>query len=85
VAFSLEELGKAEMLLKQGIEAATTGPRTIENVMAGDKRQPTKKRAGYGQYTNSLTRMSTLAPPPIQELTRLLISFTKRSPFGKST
>jgi AbiV family abortive infection protein len=49
--FSLEELGKAEMLLRRGIEAAATGPKSKEDVMAGANRHPTKLRAGRGLAT----------------------------------
>jgi AbiV family abortive infection protein len=49
--FSLEELGKAEMLLKRGIEAATAGPQPGVDVMAGANRHPTKLRAGRGAAT----------------------------------
>ena len=49
--FSLEELGKAEMLLQRGIEAAKTGPQSKEDVMAGAFKHATKLKAGRGKAT----------------------------------
>ena len=53
--FSLEELGKAEILFKRGIEAATTGPKSKNDVMAGANNHPTKLRAGRGKATDCET------------------------------
>jgi len=53
--FSLEEIGKAEMLLKRGIEAAPTGPKPGADVMAGASRHTTKLRAGRGPTTVAAT------------------------------
>ena len=49
--FSMEELGKAEMLLKRAIEAANTGPKPVAELMAGVNRHPTKLRAGRDATT----------------------------------
>jgi len=49
--FSLEELGKAEILLQRGIEAATTGPKSRDQVIAGGAAHQTKLKAGRGPAT----------------------------------
>jgi AbiV family abortive infection protein len=49
--FSLEELGKADMLLMRAINAAKNGPKAIETVMAGLTRHTTKLKSGRGPLT----------------------------------
>jgi AbiV family abortive infection protein len=49
--FSLEELGKADMLLTRGVDAALNGPKRREEVMAGVAWHATKLRAGRGPLT----------------------------------
>src|SRR5258708_4791524 len=49
--FSLEELGKAEILLQRGIEAAATGPKSRDQVIAGGAAHKTKLKAGQGPAT----------------------------------
>ena len=49
--FSLEELGKAEMLLQRGIEAAASGPKSKEQVLTGVSWHRTKLKAGRGEAT----------------------------------
>lgn len=49
--FSLEELGKAEMLLQRGIEAAASGPKSREQVFADAAAHKTKLKAGRGLAT----------------------------------
>jgi AbiV family abortive infection protein len=49
--FSLEELGKAEMLLLRGIETATGAPKSRNQVMNGVTRHATKLKAGRGEAT----------------------------------
>jgi AbiV family abortive infection protein len=56
--FSLEELGKAEILLNRAMDAVNTGPKSVEDVMTGLNRHPIKLRAGRGPLT--LTAMVSL-------------------------
>jgi AbiV family abortive infection protein len=49
--FALEELGKAEMLLQRGIQAAASGPKSREQVMTGVSWHRTKLKAGRGEAT----------------------------------
>lgn len=49
--FAMEELGKAEVLLQRGIDAASTGDKTRAQVMAGQTSHPTKLKAGQGTAT----------------------------------
>lgn len=49
--FAMEELGKAEILLQRGIEAATAGPRPRDQVIAGGALHKTKLKAGQGEAT----------------------------------
>lgn len=49
--FSLEELGKADMLLTRAVDAASTGPKRSDEVMAGVTRHATKLKAGRGPLT----------------------------------
>jgi AbiV family abortive infection protein len=49
--FALEELGKAEILLQRGIDAATTGPKPRDQVIAGGTAHRTKLKAGQGAAT----------------------------------
>jgi len=51
--FSLEELGKAEVLLNRAIDASAHGPKTAEEVMAGLDRHATKLKSGRGRITVS--------------------------------
>ncbi|MGA8676495.1 MAG: AbiV family abortive infection protein [Candidatus Acidiferrales bacterium] len=71
--FSMEELGKAEMMLKRGVEAAKTGPKSKEDVMAGANRHATKLRAGRGKatVTASVSFWGDIPEPNTQESAEL--------------
>jgi len=49
--FALEELGKAEVLLQRGIDAASTADKTRAQVFAGNTAHTTKLRGGRGPDT----------------------------------
>jgi len=53
--FSLEELGKAETLLNRAIDAANTGPKSVQDVRAGGTDHRTKLRTGRGPLTVTAT------------------------------
>ncbi len=53
--FSLEELGKAEMLLQRGIEAAASGPKSKKQVMTDVAWHRTRLKAGRGEATVTAT------------------------------
>src|SRR5713226_2898178 len=49
--FSMEELGKAETLVNRAKDAANTGPKSVQDVMAGLASHRTKLRTGRGPLT----------------------------------
>jgi AbiV family abortive infection protein len=49
--FSLEELGKAEALFYRAKDAVNTGPKRLQDVMAGLTSHPTKLKTGRGPLT----------------------------------
>jgi AbiV family abortive infection protein len=71
--FSLEELGKAEMLLQRGIDAANTGDKTVRDVIAGGAAHQTKLRAGRGPntVTAAVSFWGDIPPPNTAEGTAL--------------
>jgi AbiV family abortive infection protein len=71
--FSLEELGKADMLLARAVEAGENGQRTVAQVMAGVARHTTKLRAGRGPLTvtASVGFWGDVPEPNTQEMVEL--------------
>jgi len=53
--FSLEELGKAEALLCRARDSVDTGPKNVQDVMAGLAAHRTKLRTGRGPLTITAT------------------------------
>ena len=71
--FSLEELGKAEMLLARAIDAGENGQKNLAEVMAGIARHATKLKSGRGPttVTASVGFWGDVPEPNTEEMTEL--------------